>query len=242
VQPKPPAQVHHSLLGLFNASHPVHTANEPFYGRYSYVLLHDGDARQKLTNAAFVTKLVDLFAASGTTIAYFSGAHRDALTPYSYNIFFFPVSQGTSAIEVAAHPGAGQAILDAYDFQLAGDVRDAYCGAANHANRSLCASLAAGPVLLTFLNPLPDKLAGAQIPAAFAYDFTGVPVDQFGGPLQTVQQEIALPSGIAADRVLPPDLAVRVAEQLDTLSTAINTGLSGVQVWIDKGFGTPHGS
>jgi hypothetical protein len=236
--------VHNSLLGLFNASHPVHAEREPYYGRYSYVLLHDGDDRQKAKNRAFVTKLVDLFAASGSAIDFFNAARSDSPpNPLAYNIFFFPVSAATSAIKVIAHAGAAETILAAYDYGASRDMRDAYCAEPAHGSRSLCSvPYGNGPVLLTFLRPLPASLTGLALPPAFAYDFTLVSPEQFDGPLQTVQRKIALPAGIAADQILPPALAAHVANELDLLSTALSASLSGVKVWIDKQFGTPHGA
>ncbi|GAC1307295.1 MAG: hypothetical protein NVSMB19_19950 [Vulcanimicrobiaceae bacterium] len=236
--PPAAADVHDSLLGLFNASHPVHTPSEPYYGRYSYVLLHDGDTVAKAKNRAFVTKLVDRFAASGSTISFSDATRSD--NPLSYNVFFFPVSDGTTAIKVTAHTGAADTILAAYDYGKARDLRAAYCDIAAHASRSLCAvPYGGGPVLLTFLEPLAPSRA--KMPPAFAYDFTSVSQDQFDGPLDTVQRKIELPSGVAADAVLPPSLATHVANELDTLATALNAGITGVRAWIDKQPGAPHG-
>lgn len=246
--PPPPAArlappgpvVHDSLLGLFNAAHPAHVTNEPYYGRYSYVLLRDGDDAAKAKNLAFVTKLVDRFAASGTSITFDNAAHAD--NPLAYNIFFFPVRNEISSIKVSAHAGAAQEVLDGYDFERARALRDVYCQARGHGIRSLCTiPYDAGPILVTFLEPLPADLTGAHMPPAFAYDFSRIAIDQCDAPLATVERKIAVPDDVSADSVLPPPLAAHVANELDLLATAINGAFKGVTVWIDKQPGATHG-
>jgi hypothetical protein len=204
------------------------------------VLLRDGDDAAKAKNLGFVTKLVDLFAASGSSISFDASAHTD--NPLSYNVFFFPVHDDVSAIKVSAHAGAAGELLNAYDFDRARTLREAYCGVASHAARSLCAiPYGPGPILVTFLQPLPANVAEATIPPAFAYDFSQISADQCDAPLATVQKKIAVPEGVSADAVLPPPLAAHVANELDLLVTAIDGAFKGVSFWIDKQPGAKHG-
>jgi hypothetical protein len=76
----------------------------------------------------------------------------------------------------------------------------------------------AGPILVTFLEPLPANLTGAHLPPAFAYDFSGIAIHQWDAPF-----------------------AAHVAHELDLLATAINGAFKGVAVWIDKQPGATHG-
>jgi hypothetical protein len=247
IQPEPPppapadsvsadaSPVHDSLLGLYNASNPAHIAGEPFYGRYSYVLLRDGDEAQQAKNRAFVTKLVNLFAATGSHIDF--GKIKRTDNPLSYNVFFFPVHEGTAAIKVDAHSQAAATIMQAYDFDAARDLRVAYCRVSQHANRTMCTDTnVTGPLLFTFLHPLPRSLAGVTLPPAFAYDFTAVSADQFDGPLSTVQQVIEIPAGVSADKALPPPLAAHVANELEHLADALNAAVSSIKILRDKLF------
>jgi hypothetical protein len=144
---------------------------------------------------------------------------RTPINPPAYNIFFFPVRNNISAIKISAHPDAAQEVLNGYDFERARALRNVYCQAPGHGVRSLCTiPYDAGPILVTFLEPLPANLTGAHLPPAFAYDFSGIAIHQWDAPF-----------------------AAHVAHELDLLATAINGAFKGVAVWIDKQPGATHG-
>jgi hypothetical protein len=233
-----PKIVHDSVLAMYDASHPEHMNGEPYYGRYSYVLLRDGDAAAKAKNQAFITKLIDLFAPTGSTISKGPGNLEN---PWSYNIFFFPVRNAAAIKVTANHDTAAAAIMTSYNYGTARTVRDAYCAVKAHASWSPCkVPLDAGPLVLTFLQPLPRDVLTSTMPPAFAYDFTLVSINQCDVPLNTVQQKIEVPGPILADTLLPPPKVAIVANILDSISTVLTMSVN-IVVSIDKGFKTAHG-
>lgn len=229
--------VQNAALSMYNDTHPVHAAGTPYFGRYSYVLLHDGDNVVRAKNRAFVTALMVRYAPPNTTIVVGPPEHRP--NPWSYNVFFFPVVGGMHGIKLGSDKHAAvNAVLAAYDFTAADAVRTAYCAVPAHVVRSPCTlPWRGGPIVFTFLKPLAKHPTPGGIPPAFAYDFTRVPADQLEGPLDQISKTISISAAIRSDTLLPPPFAAKIAAELDRWRIALVASITGVRIWVDKNFG-----
>jgi carboxypeptidase family protein len=235
-----PGLVHDSVLSVFNEDHPEHVAGEPYFGRYSYVLLHDGDESVQKRNRSLVGILVDRFVATGSTIR--PGAPGDVENPWGYNVFFLPVRAGFGSELVSTKSAAADRLMSQYDYAKAHALRDQYCAAASHLLYSACLPPDdSGPVVLTFLAPLPRVLGADRYPPALAYDFSGVDPGQFGRAVDTISRKIVVPASIEADRVLPPTFVMRyLAPLLNSIADALAASIDGVRVFLDKSLKLPH--
>jgi len=222
---------------MYNDTHREHAAGTPYYGRYSYVLLHDGNNAVRTKNRAFVTALMVHYAPPNTTIVVGPPPPKD--NPWSYNIFFFPVVGGMHGFKLGSDKHtAANAVLAAYDYTRADAVRTAYCAIAAHVTRSPCTlPWGNGPMVLTFLKPIAHHPTPADIPPAFAYDFAGVSVDQFDGALDQIAKTISVRAPIKDDTLLPPPFAAKIAAELDRWRIALLASIGGVHIWVDRSFG-----
>jgi hypothetical protein len=237
--PTAPPAVTNSLLAMFNDAHPEHVSGQPYYGRYSYVLLRDGDDAVHKRNRAFVTLLVDRYASMNSVIGVGGPTPGPQENPWSENIFFFPVVGGVRAFKLPSDKrDAVNALLAAYAFPRANAVRGAYCAVPEHANTSLCAlPLDDGPVVLTFLAPLPRNLAPNAFPPAFAADFSAIIPEQYGDTVKLIQQKISVIAPIKNDTVVEAPFSARIAAALDNVRVALAASFPALKVFLDKGLG-----
>jgi len=233
----PSENVHDSVLSMFNDAHPEHISPEPYYGRYSYILLRDGNGSTQKKNRAFVTALVNRYGAANTAITVGSPAPRK--NPWSYNIFFFPVVGGVHGFKLGADKtSAVNTILAAYAYDKSTAIRNEYCSVASHTTRSICTTpYRDGPIVLTVLQPLPRNPTAASFPPALAVDFSDVIADQFGEPLDKIQREIVVSAPVQNDTILPTPFAAIVASGLDQIRLAVVSIVPNVKAWLDPGLG-----
>ncbi len=221
--PAPAVPVTSSRIGFFNDDENrgvISPTDKRRYGRYSYVLLAANDDRAR----AFVGDLLGVVVKNpGQRVAVGAPLPDSASeNTLRWNAFFLPVVSGTSPISIDQGDATVQAILAHYDFAKAADLLADYCDdVRSHQGRPLCSGTFTGPIVLTYLKPLPPKIAdAAQYPPAFAYDFADAPADQFGVALGTIEADIKLPDGVDDDAYLPPSLGIHVANVINyTMST-----------------------
>jgi hypothetical protein len=223
----PPPLVHDALLATYNAHQPEHARGEPYYGRYTYVLLAGtgpGDPRNRALVAALVAKYG--VAANG-------GKQTVIGNPFGYNIFFMPVTG--SGKEAAAGSVTTDALLAAYDYKTARYLHDRYCAAGNHAGNPICTKpLAQGPFMLTLTRPLEGLRARDAFPPAFAYDFSGVAPDQYAAAVTIVARTTSVPEPMQADLELPvADLTKYVGPVLVATSDQMHRMVPSAKVYVD---------
>lgn len=211
-----------SRIGFFNDDENrgvISPSDKRRYGRYSYVLLAANDDRAQ----AFVGDLLGVVVKNpGQRVAVGAPLPDSASeNTLRWNAFFLPVVKGTSPIAIDQGSATVQTILAHYDFAKAADLRADYCDDVTyHQTRPICSGTFTGPIVLTFLEPLPSPVVAAQYPRAFAYDFASAPPDQFGAALGTIEADIKLPDGVNDDAYLPPSLGIHVANVINyTMST-----------------------
>ena len=235
-----PPPVTSSRLGFFNddeQNHGVVSANDKRrYGRYSYVLLAKDDDRAR----AFIRSLLGAVVENpGQTVAV--GAplpDSRSEDSHRWNVFFVPVTANTQPIAVDRGDGTVNAILGRYEFAKARDMLSDYCfDVPYHAQRSLCAKTFIGPIVLTFLKPLPPTVAAGSYPRAFAYDFGAAPPDQFGVTLTQIEGDIALTTQVDRDAYLPPSLQLHIANTINFTMYSIKQIAPLVHSFTDYAFG-----
>jgi hypothetical protein len=227
----PPPLVHDSLLATYNAHQPEHVRGEPYYGRYTYVLL-GGNGATDPRNRALVTALVAKYGVASN-----GGKQSVFGNPFGYNIFFLPMlsnHQGTATSNTA------DALLAEYDYKTARYLHDRYCAAGAHAASSMCAKpMAQGPFLLTFTRPLEGLRARDAFPAAFTYDLSGVSPDQYAAAVALVARATSVPEPMQADVELPAaDLTKYVAPTLVATGDAMRRMVPTAKVYVDAGLVT----
>jgi hypothetical protein len=227
-----------SRIGFFNDAENrgvISPADKRRYGRYSYVLLSANDARA----SAFVADLLGVVVKNpGQRVAVGAPLPDSASeNTLRWNAFFLPVVTGTSPIAIDQGNATVQTILAHYDFAKAADLLADYCDdVAYHQARPICSGQFTGPVVLTFLKPLPSPIVPAQYPRAFAYDFASAPPDQFGVALGTIEADIKLPDDVNDDAYLPPSLGIHVANVINYTMTTIFALAPKVRSFTDFAF------
>ncbi len=227
-----PPLVHDSLLATYNAHQPEHVRGEPYYGRYTYVLL-GGNGKTDPRNRALVAALVAKYGVASN-----GGKQSVFGNPFGYNIFFLPVLG--SSHQVTATSDTTDALLAEYDYKTARYLHDRYCAAGSHAASSMCAKpMAQGPFLLTFTRPLEGLRARDAFPAAFTYDLSGVGPDQYAAAVTLVARATSVPEPMQADVELPPaDLTKYVAPTLVATGDAMRRMVPAAKVYVDAGLVT----
>ena len=223
----PPPLVHDALLATYNAHQPEHARGEPYYGRYTYVLLA-GTGPNDPRNRALVAALVAKYGVAAN-----GGKQTVVGNPFGYNIFFMPVTG--SGREVAAASATTDALLAAYDYKTARYLHDRYCAAGNHAGNPICTKpLAQGPFMLTLTRPLEGLKAHDAFPPAFAYDFSGVAPDQYTAAVTIVARTTSVPEPMQADLELPvADLTKYVGPVLVATSDQMHRMVPSAKVYVD---------
>ncbi len=225
----PPPLVHDSLLATYDAKHPEHAKGEPYFGRYTYVLLA-GTGATDPRNRALVAALVAKYGPAAN-----NGRQTVIGNPYGYNIFFLPVTQSTH--DFAATSYTTDALLAEYDYKTARYIHDRYCSEAVHTANSICAKpLGAGPFMLTFTRPL-EGLRGRDVyPPAFAYDFSAVAADQYPAAVAIAARWSNVPEPMQADLELPPaDLTKYVGPDFVATSDTMRRMVPAMKVYVDGG-------
>jgi Carboxypeptidase regulatory-like domain len=223
----PPPLVHDALLATYNAHQPEHARGEPYYGRYTYVLLA-GTGPNDPRNRALVAALVAKYGVAAN-----GGKQTVIGNPFGYNIFFMPVTG--SGQDVAAASATTDALLAAYDYKTARYLHDRYCAAGNHAGNPICTKpLAQGPFMLTLTRPLEGLKARDAFPPAFAYDFSGVAPDQYPAAVAIVARTTSVPEPMQADLELPvADLTKYVGPALVATSDQMHRMVPSAKVYVD---------
>lgn len=224
--------VHDSLLATYNKLHPEHSGTEPYYGRYTYVLLLGGaDAVPK--NRSLLEALVAKYAAPGTNIPV--GPPADVPNPFGYNIFFLPVIANAGPITVSAD--IVDRLLHEYDYGAAREIRRRYCAVPSHGSYSVCITpYNDGPVMLTFIRPLPGNGSSTAFPPAFAYDFNAVLPAQYAQARDAIAKTIVVPEPILNDTILPPSFLMKyVAPLLASIADALSVLVPKLKWYEDAG-------
>jgi hypothetical protein len=223
----PPPLVHDALLATYNAHQPEHARGEPYYGRYTYVLLA-GTGPNDPRNRALVAALVAKYGVAAN-----GGKQTVIGNPFGYNIFFMPVTGSGQQVAVAS--ATTDALLAAYDYKTARYLHDRYCAAGNHAGNPICTKpLAQGPFMLTLTRPLEGLKARDAFPAAFAYDFSGVAPDQYPAAVAIVARATSVPEPMQADLELPvADLTKYVGPALVATSDQMHRMVPSAKVYVD---------
>jgi hypothetical protein len=236
----PPPPVTSSRLGFFNDSeknHSVISPNDPRrYGRYSYVLLAKGDDRAR----SFVRSLLGAVVENPSQTVPLGAPvpNSPSEDTHRWNVFFIPVIANTQPIAMAQGDETVNAILGRYDFVKARDMLADYCDDVSyHAQRTVCSNTFTGPVVLTFLRPLPVTITAGSYPRAFAYDFGAAPPDQFAVTLTQIEGDIALATQIDQDAYLPPSLQVHIANAINVTMYTIAQIAPLVRSFTDYAFG-----
>ncbi len=226
--PRAPPMVHDALLATYDAHHPEHVAGEPYFGRYTYVLL-TGSGANDPRNRALVAALVTRFGVAS------SGNQTVVGNPLGYNVFFLPVKG--SMRDVTAGSTTVDAMLAEYDFKTAAYLRDRYCGAPAHAESSICAKPAPqGPFMLTLTRPLEGLRAHDPFPPTFAYDFSAVSPEQYATAVAIIAVTATVPDPIQADLELPPaTLAKYIVPTFVYSGAALRRGVPSLRVTVDNG-------
>jgi hypothetical protein len=223
----PPPLVHDALLATYNAHQPEHARGEPYYGRYTYVLLA-GTGPNDPRNRALVAALVAKYGVAAN-----GGKQTVIGNPFGYNIFFMPVTGSGQQVAVAS--ATTDALLAAYDYKTARYLHDRYCAAGNHAGNPICTKpLAQGPFMLTLTRPLEGLKARDAFPPAFAYDFSGVAPDQYPAAVAIVARATSVPEPMQADLELPvADLTKYVGPALVATSDQMHRMVPSAKVYVD---------
>ncbi len=236
--PEAAAPVTSSRIGFFNDDENrgvISPTDKRRYGRYSYVLLSANDDRA----SAFVADLLSVVVKNpGQRVAVGAPLPGSASeNTLRWNAFFLPVVKGTSPIAIDQGNATVQTILAHYDFAKAADLLADYCDDVGyHQTRPICSGAFTGPIVLTFLKPLPSPIVAAQYPRAFAYDFASAPPDQFGAALGTIEADIKLPDGVNEDAYLPPSLGIHVANVINYTMTTLFALAPKVKSFTDFAF------
>jgi hypothetical protein len=222
----PPPLVHDSLLATYDGHHPEHVAGEPYFGRYTYVVLA-GSGPTDPRNRALVAALVAKYGVGAN-----GGTQTVLANPYGYNIFFLPVNEPRDATAVS---NTTDALLAAYDFKAANNLRLRYCSEAAHSATSICTKpLANGPFMLTFARPLNSLRKHEAFPPAYGYDLSLVGPDQYGPAVAIVARATSVPEAMQADVMLPPaDLTKYVGPTFVASAAALRLTVPTMKVYPD---------
>jgi hypothetical protein len=214
-----------SLLTAYNNTYPEHSSGDPYFGRYTYVILSHGDAR----SLAFIEALLGRSISSTGSIV---GAPAKITNTLGYNLFLIAIGKnpGTSVA-----PSVAQGLLKAFDFGAALNVRSRYCVVPAHRLNHLCkAPYDYGPITLTFLQPLNELKANDPLPPAVALDMSGIPENQFDAAIGELQVSMSIPMSVSEDQSLSPSLVSRyLAPWLDNLNAALVAVAPKISVIMD---------
>jgi hypothetical protein len=221
-----------SLLATYNRTHPEHVSGQPYFGRYTYVLLGGGagtDPRNRALVAALIAKYVPL----DSTVTL--GAPQSAQNPWGYNLFLLPVTGAGRPLTAGAN--TVDSLMTVYDYAAARTIRDRYCAVAAHAATTICAApYDAGPIVLTFIRPLNALSANAPLPPAFAYDVSAVVQAQEPAVVDIIAKTITVPAPIQNDEVLPTNFLMKyVAPLLGEIADALNHVVPAMKFFSDNG-------
>jgi hypothetical protein len=221
----PPPLVHDSLLATYDGHHPEHVAGEPYFGRYTYVILA-GSGPTDPRNRALVAALVAKYGVGAN-----GGTQTVLANPYGYNIFFLPVNESRDA----AASNTTDALLAAYDYKSANNLRLRYCSDAAHSATSICTKpLANGPFMLTFARPLNSLRKHQAFPPAYGYDLSLVGPDQYAPAVAIVARATSVPEAMQADVMLPPaDLTKYVGPTFVASAAALRVTVPMLKVYPD---------
>jgi hypothetical protein len=227
--PPPPKLAHDAQLATYNAQHPEHAGGEPYFGRYTYVLLA-GTGATDPRNRALIDTLVTRYGVASN-----GGSQAVTGNPFGYNIFFLPVKESSANSWIT--PGTTDSVLAAYDFKTARYLRDRYCAAPGHAGNSICTpAIDQGPFMLTLTRPLQGLRAHDPFPPTFAYDFSAVSPDQFAMAIGLIAHVANVPDPMQPDLELPPaDLSKYVAPAFVATGAALRRLVPTMRVSVDNG-------
>ena len=227
--PPAPKLVHDAQLATYNAQHPEHVSGEPYFGRYTYVLLA-GTGATDPRNRALIDALVGRYGVASN-----GGSQAVTGNPFGYNIFFLPVKE--SGANSWTTPGTTDSVLAAYDFKTAHYLRDRYCGSSGHAGNSICTPVAdQGPFMLTLTRPLEGLRAHDPFPATFSYDFSAVSPDQFETAIGLIAYVASVPDPMQPDLVLPAaDLTKYIGPAFIATGVALRRLVPTMRVSVDNG-------
>ncbi len=227
--PRPPPMVHDALLATYDAHHPEHVAGEPYFGRYTYVLL-TGSGANDPRNRALVAALVARFGVASS-----NGNQTVVGNSLGYNVFFLPVKG--SMHDVTAGASTVDAMLAEYDFKTAAYLRDRYCGTPAHTESSICEKPSPqGPFMLTLTRPLEGLRAHDPFPATFAYDFSAVSPEQYATAVAIIAVTATVQDPIQADQELTPaELAKYIGPAFVYSGAALRRSVPSLRVTVDNG-------
>jgi Carboxypeptidase regulatory-like domain len=224
-----PKLTHDAQLATYNAQHPEHLSGEPYFGRYTYVLLA-GTGATDPRNRALIDTLVTRYGVASN-----GGSQAVTGNPFGYNIFFLPVKESSANAWIT--PGTTDSVLAAYDFKTARYLRDRYCAAAGHAASSICTTaIDQGPFMLTLTRPLQGLRAHDPFPPTFSYDFSAVSPDQFAMAIGLIAHVANVPDPMQPDLELPPaDLSKYVGPAFVATGAALRHLVPTMRVSVDNG-------
>jgi hypothetical protein len=227
--PAAPSLVHDTLVATYDSHHPEHVAGEPYFGRYTYVLLL-GTGANDPRNRILVTTLVARFGI---------GSHGNVTgNPFGYNIFFLPFKGSLQGLPASST--TIDAIVKGYDYKTARYLRDSYCASSAHSESWICTKPPSqGPVMFTLTRPLEGLRAHDPFPPTFAYDFGDVSPAEFPEAIEIIASSTVVPDPAQADLVLPNAIltkyiapafvssGVALREYVPTLKVSVDNGLLG---------------
>ncbi len=222
-----PKLVHDALLATYDARHPEHVSGEPYFGRYTYVLLGGGGAADPRNQALLATLVARYNVVSN------AGSQAVTGNPFGYNLFLLPVKESSQS---AGASNAAGAVVQ-YDYKTAQYLLNRYCGAPAHAPSSICAKPhSQGPFMLTLTRPLQGLRAQDAFPPTFAYDFGAVAPEQFSTAVTLIARVAAVPDPMQADLQLPPaDLSKYVGPAFVASGAALRALVPTLRVSVDNG-------
>jgi hypothetical protein len=229
VAPPAPKLTHDAQLATYNAQHPEHVSGEPYFGRYTYVLLV-GTGPTDPRNRALIDALVGRYGVASN-----GGSQAVTGNPFGYNIFFLPVKESSANAWVT--PGTTDSILAAYDFKTARYLRDRYCAAPGHTGSSICTpAIDQGPFMLTLTRPLQGLRAHDPFPPTFAYDFSAVSPDEFAMATGLIAHVASVPDPMQPDVQLPAaDLSKYIGPAFVATGVALRRLVPTMRVSVDNG-------
>jgi hypothetical protein len=224
--PAAPTLVHDTLVATYDAHHPEHVAGEPYFGRYTYVLLL-GTGANDPRNRDLVTTLVARFGI---------GSHGSvAGNPFGYNIFFLPFKGSLQGLPASS--STIDAIVKGYDYKTARYLRDSYCASSAHSESWICTKPPSqGPVMFTLTRPLEGLRAHDPFPATFAYDFGDVSPAEFPEAVEIIASSAVVPEPAQADLQLPNAILTKyIAPAFVSSGVALREYVPTLKVSVDKG-------
>jgi Carboxypeptidase regulatory-like domain len=212
-----------SLLVGYDKAVPDHRASAPYFGRYSYVILHDRGERS--------VALIASLSSASFSIAGSPMVPTGLEETWRYNLFLMPVWPPTYRLRAST----SDEFLSHYDFTGALNLRQHYCKAGSHRSWTLCTtdssgSLDEGPVIIVFSRPIGSIDYNGALPRAIALDLTGVPESQFPHVIGQLQKSMTLP--FEHDSQLPLNWAdTAISRAILALGTALEAIIGKAKVY-----------